>query len=425
MWSTTVSAALAPGNRSRTVALALCGLCILLGITWRFWDLAYPAAFTFDEHHFVENARNYLRGVADWNDHPPLAKLLQAVTIRLAGDGGLGWRLSAAVLGTAHLYFVYVAAAALFGQRSTGLLAAALVAIDGLFISYSRTALLDIPMNALMMAAVALMLSGRHLGLFAGAAVAIGLAVSVKWIAVCLAPLVPLLLWRQKRSVLHALWMGALAVAVYAGITALALAITHQPVSLRGMVRTSAALLAHHAGFTDWRNPLDSRWYTWPFLHRPFVTHRELLPGGQVRLTSTVGNPLLWYLTTAAFALSAVEVGRGLWWRWQRRRERLPAEPLRPQLWAQGFLLLGAVVLILQWIFSNRESYIWHYMGSYAFGLILLAGRFAPLWREQAGRVLALVAGVLAVSIFYSPVWTNGLLSQAAARWRLFLPAWW
>jgi hypothetical protein len=54
------------------------------------------------------------------------------------------------------------------------------------------------------------------------------------------------------------------AVAVYFGISAVALGMTHQPISPGGLVRSSLDLLKHHAAFTDWRNPLDSRWYSSP-----------------------------------------------------------------------------------------------------------------------------------------------------------------
>jgi dolichyl-phosphate-mannose-protein mannosyltransferase len=406
-------------SRVRSVVLLLCAVGIALGVLWRFQGLHYPEGFSFDEHHFVRNARNYLRGLPDWNDHPPLGKLLMLPGMLLFGDNGLGWRVHEAVLGTVHILCVFLAASALFNDRRTGLLAATFVSLDGLFISYSRTALLDIPMNAFMMAALALMLGGRHLALFAAAAACIGLAVGVKWIAVCLALVVPFLLRRQGRSVLHSLWMGAIAVAVYFGISALALRLTRQPISPVGLVRSSLDLLRHHAAFTDWRNPLDSRWYTWPFLHRPFLFHREILPGDRVRLMSSVGNPWLWYLTTAAFAVSAVALGRALWQR-INGGPALPAERRR-----DGLLLGTAVALIVQWILSNRESYLWHYMGTYSIGLILLAGYFAPLWRAQSGRILVVVGVALAVAIFYSPVWAYGVLPISAVRWRLFAPSWW
>jgi dolichyl-phosphate-mannose-protein mannosyltransferase len=395
---------------------SLCLIAIALGVYWRFVGLAYPPTFTFDEHHFVENARNYLRGAADWNDHPPLGKLLILPGLILLGDNGLGWRIHAAVLGVGHIALVGAVAVGLFRDRRAGLLAAALVAIDGLFVTYSRTALLDIPMDAFMMASLAFMLHGRRLRWFAAAAVALGLAVAVKWIAVCLALVVPLLLVRQRghwRAALHAVWMGLIAVLVYFGVVAVALALTHQPVTPAGMVRSSLALLQHHAGFNEWFNPADSRWYTWPWLWKPIMLFRANFPGHRVSVTSCVGNPVLWYLTTAGFLLTIARL--------LRARTR---GPLSPQLRAQGLVLFTAIALMLQWLLTNRESYIWHYMGTYSLGLVLVAAGLAT-WSRRAPRAAGgVVLALLAVSVFYAPVWTNVVLDVGAMRWRLFMPLW-
>src|SRR3954447_12118872 len=54
---------------------ALCLALVVAGPGLRCQHLMFPARLTFDEHHFVENARNSLAGRPDWNDHPPLGKL--------------------------------------------------------------------------------------------------------------------------------------------------------------------------------------------------------------------------------------------------------------------------------------------------------------------------------------------------------------
>ena len=396
----------------------LASIAVVMGILWRFVALSYPPTFTFDEYHFVENARNYLNGTADWNDHPPLGKLLMLPGMMLFGDNGVGWRIHEAVLGTAHIALLAAVATGIFSSRRAGWLAAAFVALDGLFVAYSRTALLDIPMNAFMMASLALMLHGRRLGWFAAAGAALGLAVAVKWTAVCLALVVPLLLWRKGRSIFHALWIGLVALAVYGAVVALALVMTHQPVSLSGIVTSSRDLLKHHAGFTDWQNPADSRWYTWFYLWKPITLFRARLPDGMTRVMSCVGNPLLWYLTSFTFVIATAVVLRD---GWRRLRAQVPISAFVRQ---EALVLITAAALIVQWTITNRESYIWHYMGTYSLGLVLLAGVVdrETLTRPRAAGALLLV--LMAVSVFYSPVWTNGLLSNTAASWRLFLPRW-
>src|SRR5581483_4403071 len=68
--------ALSPTERATTVVLAM---MLAGGVVLRLRNIGFPPRFTFDEHHFVPNARRYLVGEADDNDHPPLGKLLIAV----------------------------------------------------------------------------------------------------------------------------------------------------------------------------------------------------------------------------------------------------------------------------------------------------------------------------------------------------------
>jgi dolichyl-phosphate-mannose--protein O-mannosyl transferase len=391
---------------------------LLAGVLWRLIGLDYPASFSFDEHHFVENARNYIAHQPDWNDHPPLGKLVLVPAMLLLGDRGLGWRLSSALLGIVLFGLVGVVAARLFRSQRAGLMAAAFAAVDGFFLSYSRTALVDTPLTLFMFAALALMLEGPGLGWFVLAGVAAGLAVATKWTGCCVLLLAPWLLRRKGRSAWHALWVLWVAGAVYLGVFALGLALTRAPISLSGMLRVNWELLRHHAGFTNWDNSAASRWYTWPLLIHPIILHHEDLPGGDVRATSTIGNPVLWYATTAVCALAVVKVLRGLADVVRRRR------PLGADEAAAGVVLAGMAAFILPFVASERESYIWHYLGAYGLGLGLLAAALVELEKRRPGLALAFVALVVAVSFYYQPVWTDGLLDRAGLLHRLPFRSW-
>jgi dolichyl-phosphate-mannose--protein O-mannosyl transferase len=78
----------------------------------------------------------------------------------------------------------------------------------------------------------------------------------------------------------------------------------------------------------------------------------------------------------------------------------------------------------VQWIITNRESYIWHYMGTYSLGLVLLAGMIDVRFADRPQLIGVGLLAAMAVSVFYSPVWTNGLLSWFEVSLRLFLPRW-
>src|SRR5262249_45966470 len=142
--------------------------------------------------HFVENARNYLTGQADWNDHPPLGKLLMAAAISLLGDTSLAWRLAPSLCGLLSIVLAFVAARALFRDPIAGALAAAFVALDGFLIAYSRTALLDGMLTCFALVTLALLAGTPTLQRVVAAGAAAGLVSSIKLSGITLA--LPLLL---------------------------------------------------------------------------------------------------------------------------------------------------------------------------------------------------------------------------------------
>ncbi len=410
-----------PQAKQDSVRFAITALCVgllCLGVVWRFIDLDYPRTFSFDEHHFVSNARNYIGHRPDWNDHPPLGKLVLVPAMLIFGDRGLGWRLSSAILGLAMVVLAGLSAAKIFGDRRVGLLTAAFLAIDGFFISYARTALIDNPLTAFIYAALALMLWARSLRWFAGAALCVGLAVASKWTGVCVLLLAPILLRCAGKSVWHTIWMFGLASLVYLGIGVEALHLTRQPISMAGMMRSNWTLLQHHAGFTTWDNAASSKWYTWPLLVHPIVMHHEQVGPGTVRATSTIGNLLLWFGTTAAIALALVGLARAVF---RRLRARVAIAATHRQ---DALVLTGMVALMLPFIVTHRQSYIFHYLGAYGLGLGLLASRVVRLERRSSLAALVFLACAASVSMLYLPLWIGTPQSVHAFLLRLPFPGW-
>ena len=118
-------------SAERSARLSLQPLCVLifamllLGVILRVHAFGFPDSFMFDEHHFVENARNYINHQPDWNDHPPLGKLFIALSIQGFGDNPIGWRVPALVFGFITILCGGFAAARLFQSRAAGWMAAA------------------------------------------------------------------------------------------------------------------------------------------------------------------------------------------------------------------------------------------------------------------------------------------------------------
>jgi len=145
----------------------------LLAAVLRLVNLGSPRELVFDETYYVKDAYTLLNlgyesqwpegadalfnaGTVDiftsgaaYIAHPPLGKWIIALGLQAFGaDDPVGWRISTAIVGVLAVALLCAVAFALFKSSALATLAGGLLAIDGLAIVMSRTALLD---NSLML----------------------------------------------------------------------------------------------------------------------------------------------------------------------------------------------------------------------------------------------------------------------------------
>ena len=116
----------------------------------------------FDEWYYVNVARVILRipqsvgangqppfvnvpaGLDPNHEHPPLAKLLIALSMWLLGNNGYGWRIPSVIFGSISVLAFYLLMKRLSTQETIPLLATFLFSFDNLVFVHSRIATLDI-----------------------------------------------------------------------------------------------------------------------------------------------------------------------------------------------------------------------------------------------------------------------------------------
>ncbi len=185
-------------------------------------------------------------------------------------------------------------------------------------------------------------------------------------------------------------------------------------------------------------HPYCSAWYSWPFMWRPvayfYHTARDTLetvpnypelPAGVGRTIYDVhamGNPVLWWLSTAAIALLAL---------------LLLQQVLSGQLWRRGwqpnsllsfFLISGYAANLLPWMNVSRCTFIYHYMGSLVFALLALAW-MVDNWLQSENHLYRqaglLVLGVaIAAFWFWLPIYLGLPLTADSYRLRMWFSHW-
>src|SRR5215469_14433007 len=143
-------------------------LIMLFGAFIRFYRLSKPNAVVFDETYYVPDANSILHHGVELNHikqvnsyllsgnphflqatgelvaHPPLGKIMMATGQWTFGLSPFGWRFSVALIGTVSILMTARIARRMTGSTLLGCVAGLLLALDGLELVLSRTAILDI-----------------------------------------------------------------------------------------------------------------------------------------------------------------------------------------------------------------------------------------------------------------------------------------
>jgi dolichyl-phosphate-mannose--protein O-mannosyl transferase len=149
-------------------------------------------------------------------------------------------------------------------------------------------------------------------------------------------------------------------------------------------------------------HPYSSPWYTWPVEVRPIYYWNQA--DSRIYL---VGNPVLWWGSTAAVALLAA-----LLFVQKRKHTRTTT------------LLLGAWALNwLPFVFIGRVMFLYHYLAAFTFALMLLVVLVSGTKRRLVWFALV---GVLALGLFvwFAPLSYGWPLDPGALRARQWFPSW-
>jgi dolichyl-phosphate-mannose--protein O-mannosyl transferase len=200
-------------------------------------------------------------------------------------------------------------------------------------------------------------------------------------------------------------------------------------------------------------HPYCSRWFTWPLMLRPIAYFYQTthgineppaivgppLPQEQgferaIYDVHAMGNPILWWLSTAAMVLAIVLLGYQLW-RWltaSRVVAGATTSTVSPTFGTRGWLLLFVVLNwtanFLPWVRITRCIFLYHYMASFLFAVLALA-LWVDRWLQSQYywyRVTAIasVMLVLIAFIFWMPLFLGLPVSPTELQLLRWLPSW-
>ncbi len=431
---------------------------IILSFGLRFWHLDQFNSLVFDEVYYAKFAQAYLAGNAEFDAHPPLGKYLIAAGIWLGQALEKYIHLNFSVVEVAKVElspFSYRWMNALIGSLMPlvvigichsldqnlhrkrpslkrwlfSLLAGLFVAVDGLFITESRYALLNIYMVFFGLLSHYLWLQAdrpksRRNGLFRLlTGVFLGASAAVKWngLGYSLSLLV-WEIWRRQQSLQKEQWIVLLTRLASIGLAALVTYCLiwwpHLHFSQGSIATVHRTQLTFHQELSA-AHPACSRWYTWPLLIKPisywYVESDGTGDRAFVQAVNNLGNPVLWGLSAATILLLLTE--------WRQTLQNNSAFN-----GTGAYLLIGYLTNWLPWIVVGRCTYNYLFMPAAVFGFMALAMVMSKwlagqtmLYRAAAGLML----GAIAIAFLYWLPLSLGLpLTPQALQSRWWLPSW-
>ena len=402
----------------------ICLLLVLGSLLLFLPFIEFPNDYNFDEMHYAIAAKALVPPHHNLNwEHPPLAKYLIGLGIRLAGDRPIGWRLASMLFGGIAVAGMYALALAIFRERRLAFWVAALTLLNIMLFVLARTAMLEPFFFAFLVWGLACVCFAWDEGrppaevrrwlLAAGAL--FGLSAACKWVG--LVPLLFLvlafatvrLLQRFGARLFHAppetpdpwysaqLWPNVRWTTM-AGCVLLAAALyfaTFLPylwlpgeagtlkdifVLQRDMVRMQSSISEQHH--------YASNWYQWALDWKPMWFYYRV-QDGWFRGILLIGNPVVLFpgLAAAVFCV----------WAWWRHRSR---EAFLCAVWYWLLYLCFAVI-------PRKVSFFHYYLPAACMLSLPLAYVFrhyggAPLFRVAWGRWAYLAVAALAFALFYS-----------------------
>jgi len=399
---------------------------LTFALSIRLWRLSLPTGYIFDEVYYAKNANSLLssaveldaQGQAEFVVHPPFGKWLIAIGIRLFGNEEFGWRFASVIFGTLSILLIYLIVKKLFNSEFLSITAALLMAFDGLNLVMSRVALLDIFLMFFILLSIYFLII-NNLWLSGSA---IGLALSIKWSAAFLIPLVILFVVVYNKVTFRNL------LKVMGQFTLLPISIYFASwsgwiFSSQGWARQSesnvfASLWNYHLQILDFHQGLDDKHayqanpWSWLVLGRPTSFYYESPSDcGAEKCAQeilAIGTPLLWWISIFAVAITFGFLVTKL--------ER-----------AAAIILLGFAGTYLPWFFiQSRTTFYFYSISTLPFLILALIYCFNQLLNSAIYRkyIISFVVLVAINFIYFLPIYLG--ISIPYSQWlsRMWFESW-
>lgn len=392
--------------------------------------ISYLNSTYFDEVYFARTAYEHLHNlpIYEWT-HPPLGKLLMTIPMIFMGMTPFAYRLTGNIAGILMIPAIYVLAKMIFKKSKYGVLAALIMALDGMHFVQTRMGTADgflvlfIILEYLFMYRYILLenekFKKRMWALF-WSGFFMGCAIAVKWsgvfaagglAAVFFINLIRETAIKNKKwtpentmTIIACFWFFVIVPVVIYVLSYIPYYIVQNAYirDANTFIEWQKKMYSYHHDLVA-THPYKSEWYTWPITQQSILYWVGTDANGAYTRIALLGNPAIWWFSIPCmaiiFIIAIIKLIKAI------KNKNFDDK----DLFRYAFLIIPILIMISAYIGVPRIMFLYHYFPILPFVMLTIVAFFKLICEKIKNDYLIylFVAVIFIVFIMFYPVYSG------------------
>lgn len=397
-------------------------------------EISYLNSTYFDEIYFARTAYEHQHNlpIYEWT-HPPLGKLLMAIPMLFMGMTTFAYRLMGNIAGILMIPTIYVFAKMMFKETKYGVLAALIMAADGMHFVQSRLGTADGFLVLFIMLEYLFMykyiisedkpLRKRLWSLF-WSGLFMGLAIATKWSGVFAGIGLALVFffytgikifvrkkkWRKEDTITIISCFGffvVIPIAIYL-LSYIPFYIVENAYikDLKTFIEWQQYMYKYHHELVA-THPYSSMWYTWPITKQSVLYWVGTTNEGAITRIALLGNPVIWWFSIPCMIytlFAAIKTRKFKYW----------------------FLIIPIISMMASYVGIDRIMFLYHYFPVLPFVMLTIVAFIKWIGDKTKHDFLIyiFVAVIIIVFIQFYPIYSGFPTSAKYLKELQWLKTW-
>ena len=380
-------------------------------------EISYLNSTYFDEVYFARTAYEHQHNLPfyEWT-HPPLGKLLMAIPMLFMGMTTFAYRLMGNIAGILMIPTIYVFAKMMFKETRYSVLAAIIMAADGMHFVQTRLGTADGFLVLFIMLEYLFMYRyiisedkplRKRLWCLFFSGLFMGLAISVKWSGVFAALGLAIIFFvnmfikifiKEKKLTRENTIILLSCYGFFIAIPIIIYVLSFIPCYI-----VENAYIKNIDTFMEWQqrmydyhhnlvatHPYSSMWYTWPITKQSILYWVGETSTGKITRIALLGNPAIWWFSIPCMIYTVIAA-------------------IKTKKFEYWFLIIAIVSMMISYVGIDRIMFLYHYFPILPFVMLTIVA-FMKWICEKARNdifIYIFVAIILTVFIRFYPIYSG------------------